>query len=485
MLDADPMLSSLSSLEAIEAGFRRRRARLRVVFGVVAAFSVAGLLAVLALSLRRTPEQRFRRSTLGVALSSTLTDYQVYRTRSRPRADEARKDLLSSGVERALGPEAFGALSSALAAIAGAERSAESTDAALAPIVRALDVVDARLGEQHQPAFVSGYGVGSPGERTVWITSYYVRRRSETRGESSRLRAVWGVRLDSLNLEDLVVWKADASDWVLLSFDLVEEDFVRTLLKPVAGHERMRGLAEAADAITGEILASSRLPKKDAADIDDWLSRRNLSALQLKANGYLIDTTDRLQLPNWAARALEETHGGGPDVDTMLRMNDALGAYRDAFSSAVDLLASLQEEEFVVRVLEEPRLRDTPVPALAARNVDIPELRAFASSLLALLAHAQPCPRLALWRVARWAYDATFGAPFRRLGAIVLGAVLRELGLPDEKTWAGATPADETFAAPLRSALARPPADVQAAAGRAYQAMFGRAAPVYERAVLP
>ena len=67
----------------------------------------------------------------------------------------------------------------------------------------------------------------------------------------------------------------------------------------------------------------------------------------------------------------------------------------------------------------------------------------------------------------------------------MLGAVLRELGLPDEKTWAGATPADDTFAAPLRSALVRPPADVQAAAGRAYQTMFGRAAPVYERAVLP
>jgi hypothetical protein len=479
MLEADP------TFEAIEAGFRRRRTRLRVVFGVLAGCAVVGLLAVVALGLRRTPEQRFRRSTLGVALSSYLTDYQVYRTRSRPRADEARKDLLSSGVERALGSEAFGAFSSALAAIGAAQHSTESTDTALASIVRALDVVDTRLGEQHQPAFVSGYGVGSPGERTVWITSYYVRQRSETRGESSRMRAVWGVRLDSLNLADLVVWKADASEWVLLSFDLVEEDFVRTLLKPVAGHERMPGLAEAADAITGEILASSKLTQKDAAAIDDWLSRRNLSALQLKANGYLIDTTDRLQLPNWAVRALEETHGGGPDIDTMLRMNDALGAYRDAFSSAIDLLASLQEEEFVVRLLEEPRLRETPVPALAARNVDAPELRAFASSLLALLAHPQPCPRLALWRVARWAYDDAFGAPFRRLGTTVLGAVLRELGLPDEKTWGGATPADDVFAAPLRAALARPPADVQAAAARAYQAMFAPAAPVYARTMLP
>jgi hypothetical protein len=482
MLDADP---TLSSLEAIEAGFRRRRARVRVVFGVLAACAIAGLLAVLALSLRRTPEQRFRRSTLGVALSSTLTDYQVYRTRSRPRADEARKDLLSSDVERALGPEALGAFSSALAGIGAAERSTENIDLAMDPIMRALEVVDTRLGEQHQPAFVSGYASGSPGERTVWITSYYVRRRSEIRGWSGRLRAVWGVRLDSLNLADLLVWKADASQWVLLSFDLVEEDFVRTLLKPVAGHERMRGLAEAADAITGEVLASSKLLPKDAAEIDDWLSRRNLSALQLKAKGYVIDTTDRLQLPNWAVRALEETRGGGPDVDTMLRMNDALGAYRDAFSSAVDLLASLQEEEFVVRVLEERGLREVPVPVLAARNLDVSELRGLASSLLALLAHPQPCPRLALWRVARWAYDDAFAAPFRRLGAIVLGAILRELGLPDEKTWAAATLGEETFAAPLRAALARPPADVQAAAGRAYQAMFERAAPVYEREVLP
>jgi hypothetical protein len=479
------MASTELTFEDIEAGFRRRRTRLRVFFGALAACAVIALAVVGVLSLRRTPEQRFRRSTLGVALSSYLTDYQVYRTRSRPRADELRQELLSSRVERALGPEGFGAFSNAIAAIGAAERSPESIDAALAPIMRSLDVVDARLGDLHQPAFVSGYGQGSPGERTVWITSYYVRRRMETRGASSRMRAVWGVRLDSLNLADLMVWKADASEWVLLSFDLVEEDFVRKLLKLVAGHERTRALADSADAVTREIYASSKLTQKDAADIDDWLSKRNLSALGLKANGYAIDTTDRLQLPNWAVRALEETHGGGPDVDTMLRMNEALGAYRDAFSSAVDLLASLQEEQFVVRLLEEPRLRDTPVPALASRSLDSPELRASASALLALLARPQACPRLALWHVARWAYDDTFGAVFRRMGATVLGAVLRELGLPDEWTWAGATPADDNLATPLRAALARPPADVQAAAGRAYQAMFGRAAPVYERAALP
>jgi hypothetical protein len=474
------------TLEAIEEGFRRRRRRFRVVVGVAGACAAVGIVVALALLLRSTPEQKFRRSALGEALSTHLTDYVVYSARSRPLADAARKELLSSRVERALGPEAYGAFSTALDVAVRAQRSHEDVDAAMAPLFRELDAVDRRLSETHQPAFVTAYAYGSPGERTVWITSYYVRARAETVVDGARGRVVWGERLDSLNLTDLLAWKADASEWTLLSVDLIEEDFVRTLLKAVAVREPLRGMPEATAAVAGEIYASSKLTQKDAAAIDDWLGRRNLAALDLKAAGYAIDTTDRLQLPNWAVRELEGSRGRAVQVDTMLRMNEALGAYREGFSSAVDLLASLHEQEFLVRLLEAPHQRDSSVQALAAQGVDYPDLRAAASSVLALLARPQVCPRLALWRAAAWAYDdRLYNVAMRRVGIVILGALMRELGLPDENEWAGQTPADDKFAAALRAAIARPPADVQAAAGRAYAALFGHPPPSYSRTLLP
>jgi hypothetical protein len=67
--------------------------------------------------------------------------------------------------------------------------------------------------------------------------------------------------------------------------------------------------------------------------------------------------------------------------------------------------------------------------------VDYPDLRAASSSLLSLLARPQVCPRLALWRVAAWAYDDVYNAAAHRVGAVVLGAVMRELGLPDERAY--------------------------------------------------
>jgi hypothetical protein len=479
------MSEAVDTLDAIEEGFRRQRRRFRIVVAVVAACAAIAAAVALVIALRPTPEQKFRRSALGVALSSRLTDYIVYSGRSQQRAEEAKKELLSPGVERALGAAGFGALSSALDAAARAGRSHEDTDAAMAPIFRELDAVDRHLSEQHQPAFVTAYAYGKPGERSVWITSYYVRVRAETVLDGARARVVWGERLDSLNLTDLVAWKADASEWALLSVDLIEEDFVRTLLKALAVNEALRGLPEATTAVAGEIFASSKLTPKDAAAIYDWLGRRNLAALELKAAGYTIDTTDRLQLPNWAVRSLEEASGSAVQVTTMLRMNEALGAYREAFSSAVDLLASLHEQEFLVRLLEMPRQKDTPVQALAARGVDYPDLRAAASSVLSILARPQSCPRLALWRVAAWAYDDTYNAATHRVGAVVLGAVMRELGLPDDSQWAGQTPADDKLGGALRAAIARPPGDVQAAAGRAYAALFGHAPPAYSRVVLP
>jgi hypothetical protein len=486
--------SELVDFEALERRYRRKRRTMRIVaIGLTTLVLVAAGVA-LTLALRTTPEQKFRRSAFGKALAEPLTDYVADVSRAPQGAAAARRAVLTPDVEKQIGVDTFAALRRALHAIRPAEQSNDDVDTATRPLFEALNDLDARLTDRQLPAFLSAYARGVPGKRGVWITSYYVRQRSETTVDGAALRAVRGVRMDSLNLTDLTAWKAAASDWVLMSFDLVQEDFVRDLLEPMARHAplgRPAGVPpedhtppaelarEASARVAAEVYASSRLTPDDAVTIEDMLSRRNTAALELKEKGYAIDSTDRLQLPRWMARALENSRGEARQVDEMLRMNDRLGAYDESFSSAVDVLASLEEQEFVVRVLEEKRLKDTPVDAFAGQNADSPELRAIASAELSKLARPQPCPRLALWRAAKWAYDAGYSGAAHRMAIAVLDALFRQLGLPGSAEWVGESPLDEHFASALRAALAKPPAEVQAAASRAYQELFKRPPPAY------
>jgi len=488
------MSAEVDAFEALEQDIRRKRRRMRVVVVALAVLAFAAAAVGLGFALVTTPEQKFRKSAFGRALADPLTDYVADVARAPDRAANARRNLLSSAVEKQIGADTFGALRMALDAVPAATNSADDVDTALEPLFRALNVVDANLNDRHVPAFLSAYARGETGARAVWITSYYARQRSETSVEGQSLRSVRGVRIDSLNLVDLTGWKATAADWVLMSFDLVEEDFVRDLLKPIARHAPMgrpEGVPpedhtppaelarEATAAITAEVLASSHLKPDDAVAIDDLLSRRNVAAIELKEKGYAIDATDRLQLPRWMARALENSRGTAPQVDEMLHMDDGLGAYGEPFFSAVDQMASLEEQEFVARLLEERRLKDAPVDAFAAQNADSPDLRAIASSELSKLTRPQVCPRLALWRTARWAYDAAFSGAAHRMAIAVLDSLFRQLGLPGSAEWVGESPLDEHFAAALRSAMSKPSADLQAAASRAYQELFKRPPPAY------
>jgi hypothetical protein len=485
--------ADLEALETLERDFRRKRRAILVVTIALATLVLGAAAVALGFALKTTPEEKFRKSAFGKALAEPLTDYVADVSRAPQRAATARHAVLSSAVEKQIGADTFAALRKSLDALRPAEQSTDDVDVATKPLFEALNEVDARLSDRRVPAFLSAYARGAPGGRGVWITSYYARQRSETTVEGASLRSVRGVRIDSLNLTDLTVWKATAADWVLLSFDLVEEDFVRDLLKPLArraplgrpdgvpadDHAPPAELArEATAAIAAEVHASSHMTPEDAAAIEDLLSRRNVAALELKEKGYAIDASDRLQLPRWMVRALESSRGAAPQVDEMLRMDDALGAYDEPFSSAVDVLASLEEQEFVVRVLEEARLKD-PVDAFVAQNADSPELRAIASAELSKLARPQPCPRLALWRTARRVYDAVYSGAAHRMAIAVLDALFRQLGLPGSAEWVGESPLDEHFASALRAALSRAPGELQAAASRAYEELFKRAPPAY------
>jgi hypothetical protein len=462
---------------------------------------LGALAAALVVYLAPTPEERFRKSPLGAALADPLSDYIVAMGRDdmKAAAENARQKVLTKAVKNQVGPAAYGALETALARARVAQLSDDAdTNAAMKPVFVSLNELNAKLLAAHIPAFVSAYGRGAPGERSVWLTSYYAPYRAELAFEGGTMRVVRGRRLDGLNLSDYELWKDDSADWMLVATDEVEEEFVRTLLRPLAkggplGHEpyadddhlpsaELRKRAGAL--VAAEITAASKLTQADAAAVDDAIARRNTAAAELKARGFGIESSDRLELPPNLARGLDRVRGSQPWAAEVLHMDDAIAPYRAAVAPAVDLLSALREEEFVVELLEQKRLKDTTLASLAADRVDVPVLRGVASSLLSLLARPQSCPRLALWLVAGWAYEERYASATHVTGAVVLDALFGQLGLPRRDHWEYEIPDGDTFASALKAALEKPPVEVQVAAGRAYAQIFGRDVPVLVRTVL-
>jgi hypothetical protein len=503
-----PAPIALDDVEAVRAAYAelskpfvtRRRHFWFFSLGVFAAV-LGALAAALVVYLAPTPEERFRKSPLGAALADPLSDYIVAMGRADMKAEteNARQKVLTKAVKNQVGPAAYGALETALARARVAQLSEdEDVNAVMKPVFFALNELNAKLLAAHMPAFVGAYGRGAPGERSVWLTSYYAPYRADLAFEGGTMRVVRGRRLDGLNLSDYELWKDDSADWMLVATEQVEEEFVRTLLRPLArggplGHEpyadddhspsaELRKRAGAL--VAAEITAATKLTQADAAAVDDAIARRNTAAAELKARGFAIESSDRLQLPPNLERGLDRVRSSQPWAAEVLHMDDAIAPYRGAVAPAVDLLSALREEEFVVELLEQKRLQDTALASLAAERVDVPVLRGVASSLLSLLARPRSCPRLALWLVAGWAYEGRYASATHVTGALVLDAVFGQLGLPRRDQWEYEIPDGDNFASALRTALEKPPAEIQAAAGRAYAQVFGRGVPALVRTVL-
>jgi hypothetical protein len=174
-----------------------------------------------------------------------------------------------------------------------------------------------------------------------------------------------------------------------------------------------------------------------------------------------------------------------PMLEQVLKLDEQLQGYKRGFVTALDLLADLEEAEFVVSLLERERLKDTSLEVFKKDEIDTPEFRSIASAELAKLAHPQACPRLALWRTAEHAYSRSYSGWGHRVGRLVLVALFKELGVTAPSDLTRKDLDDEDFAAALLAALEKPPAELALAAGRAYQAVFGQAAPAFERAPSP
>ncbi len=496
-LDPDDVAQVAAAYAPLAASLLENRINLWPLSLAILAAVLGGVSFMLLRFLAPTGEERFRKTTFGRALQAPLTEWVVAMGGDEhEKATLLRWQLVSPLVRAEVGVRSQAALGAVLDAAESAHVSPDpSTEAAFAPLMSALNELNASLASTGVPGYLTAYGRGEPGRRIVWLASYYARQRDDLATGGVHARATWGVRLDNLNLADSVAFKLDAEDATLLSLDRLEEELLRDWIRPMGrgealgeaarlSRDRPAGLAFARSVgplVGKEIAQASHLAEEDAKTIASLLENRSAAAGELNGKGYRIPVKDRLALDRGTVTALERLREQEPQIEEILKQDALLASYVKALSPAVDLLAVLVEEEFVAHLAETKRLTDTAVPALAERRVDAPSLRARASSELAKLARAQACPRLALWRTARLAVSDEFSAAVHVVGEVVLDALFKELGLPGIAEWEGEGLEGPHLPKALETALEKPPGEVRAAAGRAYEDVFHAPPPDYVR----
>jgi hypothetical protein len=467
---------------------RRKRWPLTVPLAALSVVSALAALAFYALPyFLPTAEERFLQTAFGVALGDPLTDFV---SEERAGGDEAaRKTLLSPEVDRQIGHAGVALFAKALDLVPKTVLSdAASTDNAAAPLFSTLNALNAELVKQKVPTLLHLYANGEPGSRSVWLTAYFVYERDEVFDDGERLRFAWGRRIDRLNLLDSAVYKADADDWVVLSLDLAEEEFVEGLLPTMAGQspdlmDPVRAIG--VEAAVGEITRASRLDASDARTVYRALVARNDAAKDLAARGYAIEPSSRLKLAPSLVRAMTRArsrdHDLAPIFDEFLRTNDRMAVYQRQVASDVDEVAKLEEELFATRLVAEKRLASVSIEELAARGLDSVSLRGVSASQLAVLARARDCPRLALWLVVEEAYGhphATFGT--RAVSRLVVEDLLAKLQIEGD-----VDPGTPEGRKPIAAAFDVAPERVREAAAAVYERLFGRRPPDYRRVVGP
>lgn len=438
------------------------------LLALVATGFVGGALALAVPYFTPSPIDRFRKTAFGQALDGPLTS-AVAGARSGSAAGHS--ELLSEKVKKQIGPQAQDELGHLLGTLPEATRSMEPVDKAMAPVFQSLDALNARLYEKNVPALLHGYARGYPGDRSLWITSYFVERRDDLVFDDGTAHVVWGRRLDTLNLNDTTVYKADAEENVIVNLDLVEKAFVETLL-PALSREggtsqestRYAELERVAETeVAREMRGISHVSIGDANDLTEALAVRN-KALVL---GGRSPKTDLFLGP--AAR------DGLPKGDRAARADAQMHLARKPVEPAISLYARVVDEELVVRVHDQALFGTSVFPKLGPSD-DSPAARARVSAAIGLVARSET-PHLVLWHLVRKVFYG--GGSYERTHAeTAILAILRELALVSAPR---ADIHDEDEAAALTKAFALDAAALRAAGAKAYETLFVAKVPTVVR----
>ena len=374
--------------------------------------------------------ERFRRTAFGAALRDPLTEVVAANGAKSP----SREKLTAPKVERQIGPAAHARLEDLLSSLGPASRSTDPVDVAMAAVFANVNAVDAALVSAKVPAHLHAYARGPVGERSVWLTAYYAERRSTVTIDGEATPTVWGRRLDTLNLADVGVTKANAEDATLVSLDVLEATFVDAWLpslmqefsEPEADPSpRMPLRAHAERQAARELRDTTHVTVADARALSEAIARRNAA---LERAGRKPER--RIHLGPEQRAALEAL--GGSRASEALSQDAHIDGVREKVDPAIFELVTLVEEGFLVRIRDEKRFATSSFPKLGVAD-GAPWTRARVASDLGLVARAR-CPHVALYLLADKVLSPTSGAD-RIAAEVALGLVVRELGgaLPEGK----------------------------------------------------
>ena len=194
--------------------------------------------------------------------------------------------------------------------------------------------------------------------------------REEIKFGPNSLRTVRVIRLDTLNLKDSTAFKPNHANWATLSLDALDEEFVYEELAVVArnwmppnGEQRIdeassRGklLKHVGELVSAEIFASTKLTKDEAAQIDAKINERNDWIRRTSFDTEFWRRSQRqFVLPRDVVHALRAADD--PIGRHILGVDDDLKAFRANELAVVAMIGDFVQEEFIVSVLEEDRLK--------------------------------------------------------------------------------------------------------------------------------
>jgi hypothetical protein len=287
-------------------------------------------------------------------------------------------------------------------------------------------------------------------------------------------------------------YKSGEGRSVIIALDDLEGDVLRELLPALGGDGKLPLGANAYESVAsstvpkaqkrltelvrGEIAKAGLIGESLALEIAELVSRRDVVLTQLRFEGR---GGKKLRLsPRWTEelRAMHDL-----TANQALKLDDRLASpeYARAIAKVVDVLAILQEEEFVgyLHAYKEKMESPEELKAIAGNSV---LSRASLAARLALLARPQAYPFVELSRIATIAMTPSWSSWEVRATLVTIATLARELGHERELVARGSVDRDAVSDAMVDIA-SHSPDEIRGAADRVYNKLFGRPVPKLSR----
>lgn len=475
----------------------RKPRRLLTLLVAVSVLAGAGLL--LYLKLRPSNEARFISSPLGLALAEPLTRFSEGNESSKREA--ARKDILAEPVRKQIGDDAFKLLEIALdgpSEFTTSKNPPEQDGKTLADKAKAFNEA---LEKQKIPGFLGVEANARKDDtRTAGLFALQVHERAKVTVNDKTLDVTWGYRLDEGRAGRARVARPLGADWAVVNLDTVANIWPKLIIPTVMLQKASGNMKEAAkelldfEKLVGKIIREdirSCVGVDDATmeRLTDEIQQRDDRYKQVEKNFKLEDKMDRptiFQTP--AARVELNKMKDDPLVAEALEWDDRLRSDYDPITKVLAPFARAEEESYLYGLLaeekivaksepKEPEEDDLEARPRRGRRPPVDTLSTISlAGRLAALSREGKCPKL---ETAYHLYQSVLNLSPEDV--MVLGSLLGELGLATDETWAPYGINQSLLGSTLAEALGKSPADIRAAAVKAYEKWFGHAPLEYKR----